>query len=121
MGFTVLVVDDDAAFRRVAGRLLAVRGFEVVDAAADGSEAMAAIRAHRPGGVLLDVNLPDTDGLTLAREIHREPAPPAVVLTSTDHHGYPEQTLTGAGVRAFVPKDQLVGTDLAALFTAPGT
>ena len=121
MGFTVLVVDDDADFRRVAGRLLAVRGFEVVGTAADGAAALVAIRAHRPRGVLLDVNLPDIDGLTLANKIHGELARPVLVLTSTEHHGYPEHTLTDAGVRAFVPKDELVGTDLAALFTAPGT
>ncbi|GAA5156743.1 MULTISPECIES: response regulator transcription factor [Amycolatopsis] len=121
MGFTVLVVDDDPGFRRVAGRLLAVRGFEVVGDAADGDQALTEIRARRPDGVLLDLNLPDTDGLTLAERISREPAAPSVVLTSTDSPGYPQRTLAEAGVRAFVPKDQLVGADLAGLFTARGT
>jgi len=66
MARTVLVVDDSAPFRATARALLEARGYRVVGTAADGGEALAAVEALRPDAVLLDINLPDTDGIALA-------------------------------------------------------
>ena len=63
---TVLVVDDSAAFRATAQVLLKARGYEVVGAAGDLASAHAAAAELRPDCVLLDVNLPDGDGVTMA-------------------------------------------------------
>ena len=65
---TVLVVDDSAAFRATAQVLLKARGYEVVGAAGDLASAHAAAAELRPDCVLLDVNLPDGDGVTMARQ-----------------------------------------------------
>ena len=76
---TVLVVDDSAAFRASARRLLEARGYEVVGVAADVASGLAKARELQPDCVLMDVNLPDGDGITAAAELDG----PAVVLVST--------------------------------------
>jgi two-component system nitrate/nitrite response regulator NarL len=116
MPFTVLVVDDDAGFRRVARRLLTVRGFVVVADADSAEAALEAVRRHRPDGVLLDVNLPDRDGLSVTRTLLGGSDAPTVVLTSTDALGYPPALLAACGARAFVAKERLVEADLLRLF-----
>jgi len=118
---TVVIVDDDAGFRCVARRLLRVRGFRVVADVADGAAAIAAVRLHRPDCVLLDVTLPDRDGLSVARALTGRPGAPSIVLTSIDPERYPDSMLAGCGVRAFVVKDRLVDADLQRLFSSAGT
>jgi CheY-like chemotaxis protein len=54
----ILVVDDSKHFRCSAVNLLAARGYELLDAAADCEAALAAVARACPDGVLLDVNLP---------------------------------------------------------------
>lgn len=121
MPLTVLVVDDDPAFRRVAVRLLTLRGIHVVADVADGASALLAVRCHRPDGVLLDVNLPDDNGIRIARALATHPDAPAIVLTSSDASGFTAEDLAACGVRAFVLKDQLPRADLHGLFSAAGT
>jgi CheY-like chemotaxis protein len=118
---TVLVVDDDAGFRRVARRLLTRRGLLVVGDADSGAAAVEAVRFHRPDGVLLDVNLPDRDGLSVTRELTGGSGGPSIVLTSMDALGDPEATAAACGARAFVTKERLVETDLLRLFSPAGT
>jgi DNA-binding NarL/FixJ family response regulator len=121
MPLTVLVVDDDPAFRRVVVRLLRLRGIHVVADVADGESALAAVRRHRPGGVLLDVNLPDHNGICVARTLTAHPDAPTIVLTSSDSSGWTAEDLAACGARAFVLKDQLPRADLRGLFSAAGT
>ena len=66
MGQRVLIVDDDANIRETTGDYLSGHGFEVA-LAADGGEMRAAIAAARPDLVLLDLNMPGEDGLTITR------------------------------------------------------
>ena len=109
---TVLIVDDDAGFRRVARELLEECGLTVVAEAGDGASALAAAREHRPDGALLDVHLPDTTGHALARELHVEFPALRILLTSTD------DALGGTeGVAGFLPKTELAVSDLGAYFT----
>ncbi len=118
---TVLVDADDAGCRRVARRLLTVRGFVVVDDVATGEAAFEAVRRHRPDGVLLDVNLPDRDGLSVTRALAGRAGGPSIVLTSMDAFRYPEAVLAASGARAFVAKERLVEADLLQLFSPAGT
>ena len=83
MGQTVLVVDDHADFRSAARSLLQAEGFEVVGEAATGADALLASARLRPDAVLLDVRLPDTDGLSVAEQLAARADPPAVVLVSS--------------------------------------
>ncbi|MFJ6728458.1 MULTISPECIES: response regulator [unclassified Streptomyces] len=118
MAVNVLLVDDDPGFRRMAEALLRARGMRVVAESADGASAIAAARAHRPDGVLLDVHLPDQDGMSVARALGAGQCPPRVVLTSTDRSPWSAEELAAAGVVAFVTKDLLYDTDLAALLSS---
>ncbi len=62
----VLVVDDDPLSRRILEQVLVSAGY-AVDSAADGQEALARVRAHRPDVVVTDWQMPLMDGLTLCR------------------------------------------------------
>jgi DNA-binding NarL/FixJ family response regulator len=77
---TVLIVDDHAAFRASARALLQAEGFDVVGEAADGAGAVEAVAVLRPEVVLLDIQLPDLDGLAVAEQLARVPEAPAVGL-----------------------------------------
>jgi CheY-like chemotaxis protein len=72
-GLTVLVVDDDAAFRDALRCLLEELGATVL-VAADGNEALAILRDHEPALVLSDITMPGLDGYALARQMRRDPA-----------------------------------------------
>jgi DNA-binding NarL/FixJ family response regulator len=111
----VLIVDDNPRFRLRARRCLEADGYEVVAEAADGASALEAARRHRPAVVLLDIELPDTSGPVVAEWLAREPAPPAVVLTSTHDAADFGERLSRGGARGFVPKAELSSERLSAL------
>jgi len=71
MGARVLVVDDDRAIRESLGRALELDGYDV-ELVADGAAALAAIRAARPDVAIVDVMMPNIDGLTLCRVLRAE-------------------------------------------------
>ena len=108
----VLVVDDDPRFRALARTLLQASGCSVVGDAADGAQAVAAADRLRPDAALVDVQLPDTDGLALARTLTDGHPGVRVVMTSTDRTLVDAAALAACGAVAFVPKDELAITDL---------
>jgi two-component system, OmpR family, KDP operon response regulator KdpE len=77
---TVLVVEDDQEARRALVRELGARGYHVVEAV-DGRAALERWEARRPDVVLLDLGLPDVDGLSLIRRMRREATTPIVILS----------------------------------------
>ncbi|CCK24588.1 hypothetical protein BN159_0209 [Streptomyces davaonensis JCM 4913] len=117
MCIDIVVVDDDPGFRRIATTLLTARGLRVVAESGDGASALAAVREHRPDGLLLDLHLPDLDGLSVARRLTEEDDPPRIVLTSTDKSLWSQEELRRAGIASFVAKDRLFDADLRSLFT----
>lgn len=81
---TVLVVDDEATIVEVVGRYLERAGYRVVTAA-DGPNAISAVAEHRPDLVVLDIMLPEMNGLDVMRilgEQTDEPEPAVILLTS---------------------------------------
>jgi DNA-binding NarL/FixJ family response regulator len=112
---TVLIVDDHAAFRASARALLEAEGFDVVGEAADGAGALEAVAVLRPKIVLLDIQLPDLDGLTVAEQLARAAEAPAVVLISSRDAAAYGPRLQGTRARGFIPKSGLSGEALAAL------
>src|SRR3954447_4871272 len=116
MPAAVLIVDDDPWFRRVAIRLLESAGLSVAGEAGSASEAIAAVEALAPGAVLLDVGLPDGDGVSLAGKLAALPSRPRVVLTSSDPDAVTHELAQRSGADAFVPKHELTDVRLHALF-----
>jgi len=117
MPIRVLIVDDDPAFRRTIGAVLNARGYEIAGEASSLAEARLAIPRLNPDVVLLDVNLPDGNGISLAADLPptRDTAP-RVVLTSSDRKAAPERLVRRAGVAAFIPKTELIAADLRPYF-----
>jgi DNA-binding NarL/FixJ family response regulator len=115
MGQTVLVVDDHADFRSAARALLETEGFGVVGQAATGADAIAENERLRPDVVLLDIRLPDTDGLRVAELLAGLDDPPVVVLVSSrDASVYGTRLLTSPA-RGFLVKADLSGDALRRL------
>jgi DNA-binding NarL/FixJ family response regulator len=112
---TVLIVDDHAAFRASARALLQAEGFDVVGEAADGAGAVEAVAVLRPEIVLLDIQLPDLDGLAVAERLAAGQDAPAVVLISSRDAAAYGPRLNEARARGFIPKSGLSGEALAAL------
>ncbi|WP_328345755.1 response regulator transcription factor [Micromonospora sp. NBC_00421] len=82
MGHRVLVVDDDPTVSDVVRRYLEQDGCEV-RLAADGAAGLAAIAAHRPDLVVLDLMMPGINGLDVCRRIRRQlPDLPVIMLTA---------------------------------------
>jgi DNA-binding response OmpR family regulator len=67
----ILIVDDDPGIRQVLTRFLGARGYEV-ETAADGGEALEAIRRRQPDVLLLDIYLPTMSGIDVLYELQRE-------------------------------------------------
>lgn len=114
----VLVVDDHDGFRRIAALLLVAAGHQVVGEAADGRGALDAVRDLAPDLLLLDVQLPDTDGFAVAEALARSPTPPLVVLVSTREAEDYAELLAGSPARGFIGKDKLSAQTLAATIGA---
>jgi two-component system KDP operon response regulator KdpE len=79
-GPTVLIVEDDDETRAAITRDLSARGYRIV-AAPDGRTALRRWEARRPDIVLLDLGLPDMDGLAIITHIRREALTPIVILS----------------------------------------
>ncbi|SDK90033.1 two component transcriptional regulator, LuxR family [Glycomyces sambucus] len=80
----LLLVDDDALVRAGLSMMLdGVGGIVVVGEAGDGREALAAVDAHSPDVVLMDVQMPHVDGLAATRRVRARPDPPEVVMLTT--------------------------------------
>jgi DNA-binding NarL/FixJ family response regulator len=80
----VLLVDDDPLVRSGLRMMLAgADSLEVVGEAADGREVLGAVDLHRPDVVLMDIRMPQLDGIAATRLLAAQPAPPAVVVLTT--------------------------------------
>jgi CheY-like chemotaxis protein len=112
---SVLVVDDDAAFRELASELLRASGLHVAGEAGTFAAGAAAAERLRPDAALVDVGLPDGDGVELARRIAALPWSPRVVITSSDADAITDDAAHGLGAVGFLPKAELANGSLREL------
>lgn len=101
----VLVADDQELVRTGFRLILAARGITVVGEAADGAEALAEARRLRPDVVLMDIRMPNVDGLQATRRILQHlPDCRVIMLTTFDLDRYVYEALS-AGASGFLLKD----------------
>jgi DNA-binding NarL/FixJ family response regulator len=104
MTITVLLADDQELVRSGFAMILdAQPDISVVAEAADGRDAVAAVRAHRPDVALLDVRMPNLDGVAAARTICAETETRVIMLTTYDREDYLYDALY-AGASGFLLK-----------------
>jgi CheY-like chemotaxis protein len=116
----VLVVDDELEVRQVLREFLSSRGYDVTTASG-GAEAVAIVETIKPDLVLLDVAMPDMDGVeTLKRIVAIEPALAVIMVTANSDIGTTSKLLA-LGAVDYVPKpfdldylDQAVSTQVTA-------
>ncbi|MFK4086637.1 response regulator [Kribbella sp. NPDC020789] len=101
----VVIADDQALVRTGFRMILNARGIEVVGEAADGAEAVDAVRRLRPDVVLMDIRMPTMDGLEATRRIVATPTDCRIlILTTFDVDRYVYAALA-AGASGFLLKD----------------
>lgn len=84
---TLIVDDEELAVRRLVVLCAEIPGVDVVGTESDGRRAIEAIRRHQPALVLLDISMPELDGLAVARSADMLAIPPAVVFcTASEQH-----------------------------------
>jgi len=124
----VLLADDHVILRDALKALLEREGLDVVGTASDGRAAVAAVRQLVPDVVVLDVAMPEMNGVEAAREITRAcPGTHVILLTGLDDARFVPQALQ-AGVRGFVLKTQgaedllraIQAVHRGALYVSPG-
>ncbi|MEU7986636.1 response regulator transcription factor [Streptosporangium canum] len=101
-----VIADDQALVRTGFRMILSADGIEVTAEAADGAEAVAAVRSTRPDVVLMDIRMPRMDGIEATRQIMSGGAngTRVVILTTYDLDHYVYAALT-AGASGFLLKD----------------
>ncbi|WP_330238291.1 response regulator transcription factor [Streptomyces sp. NBC_00525] len=102
----IVLADDERMVRTALRAILdAEDGLEVVGEAATGAEAVSVVRALRPDVVLMDVRMPETDGIRATEQILAglDPAPRIVVVTTFEHDAYVYEALR-AGAAGFLLK-----------------
>ncbi|WP_032795818.1 response regulator, partial [Streptomyces sp. HCCB10043] len=110
MTIRVIIVDDQAMVRAGFAALLAAQSdIDVVGEAADGRQGVDVSRNHHPDVVLMDVRMPEMDGLAAARELLNPPVgvvhrPKVLMLTTFDVDDYVYEALR-AGASGFLLKD----------------
>lgn len=100
-----LVVEDNEVNQLLTASVLEREGF-VVDLAGDSAQALAQLRARTPDVILMDVQLPGLDGLSLTRQIKADPATARITIVALTAHamtGDREQTLA-AGCAGYISK-----------------
>jgi DNA-binding NarL/FixJ family response regulator len=109
-----LIVDDHAPFRAVARKLLEGAGYVVAGEAVDAAGAYAAVATEAPDAVLLDVQLPDGDGFSVATALTEAGGPAVVLISSRAEEDYGKR-IARCGARGFILKSRLSAAAFAAL------
>jgi DNA-binding NarL/FixJ family response regulator len=116
-----MVVDDQPPFRRAARAVInATEGFEAVGDAESGTEALRHADQLQPDLVLIDVHMPEMDGLETARRLTESHPECVVVLVSLNALELPALAVTNCGAVAFVRKQELRPATLRSLWSRHG-
>ncbi len=109
MGKTVLIVDDDAGIRRAFARILQRSGY-TTDLAQNSKEALQKSTANRYDVVLVDISLPDGNGLELLNQMHRLNKEMVTIVITGDHIAFDKNTYVDAFFLKPVKPNELLET-----------
>jgi DNA-binding NarL/FixJ family response regulator len=115
----VLIIDDADVFRQAARELLELRGYAVVGEADCVAAAMEMVERLAADAVLVDIGLPDGDGLKLSAALTSDHPELAVLLTSADRVVPDAERVAATGARGFVPKSRLAAADFRQFWPNP--
>jgi DNA-binding NarL/FixJ family response regulator len=102
----VLLVDDDALVRAGLRMILSsAQDLDLVGEVDDGARAVAAVREHRPDVVLMDIRMPEMDGIAATAALRRLAAPPQVIVLTTFQADEQVMSALRAGAGGFLLKD----------------
>jgi len=101
----ILVVDDNEAGSFLASSVLEREGFEV-EAAGTADEVLERLRVHKPDLILMDVQLPGQDGLSLTRQLKRDPSTAGIPIVALTAHAMAgdEDAAFAAGCTGYISK-----------------
>jgi two-component system KDP operon response regulator KdpE len=116
IGFRVLVVDDERAIRRFLRAALNAHGYIIYEAA-NGQEALSAAAAERPDLVILDLGLPDIDGVEVTRQIREWSQLPIIILSVREQESDKVSALD-AGADDYLTKPFSIGELMARIRVA---
>jgi DNA-binding NarL/FixJ family response regulator len=117
MTVRVLVVDDQAPFRRAARSVLgATAGFELIGEATSGEDAVVLAASLRPDLVVMDITMAGIGGIAAARAISAmHPAMTTILISTYREEDLPREALA-CGAAAYVPKSSFGGDALRAIW-----
>ena len=99
----IVIADDESLIRLDLREMLTHLGYEVIAEAGDGRSALDLARRLRPDLLIMDIKMPDIDGISAAEELTRERIAPVVLLTAYSDQGLVERARE-AGVVGYVVK-----------------
>jgi two-component system, cell cycle response regulator DivK len=121
----ILIVDDNPANMALVAFLLSANGYQV-QTAANADEALAAINQRLPRLILMDIQLPGTDGLTLTRSLKTDPKTRDTIIVAVTAYAMKgdEESVRNAGCDGYITKPidtrSLAGTIAGYLSAGPG-
>jgi DNA-binding NarL/FixJ family response regulator len=105
----VAIAEDHPEMRQVLRLLLRrFEGVELVCEASNGQEAVECVNHHQPDVLVMDISMPELDGLTAAKQIADSPADTRVILISVHEGAIVARAAAAAGAQGFITKDKLV-------------
>lgn len=119
MAFSVLVVDDDDRFRGLATRILVDCGYHPVNQAGSVADAVRQVTLLQPELALVDIGLPDGDGLELSKKLAAAVPSVRIVLVSADSDATTQARAREAGAVGFIAKSDLSCAVLDSLLQSP--
>ncbi len=99
----IIIADDESLIRLDLREMLTHLGYDVIGEAGDGKSAMELARRLRPDLLIMDIKMPDLDGISAAEELTRERIAPVVLVTAYSDQGLVERARE-AGVVGYVVK-----------------